>query len=196
MIVGASGTIGTSIANALKGYDLIKAGFSSGDVRVNLQDPGSIKSMYSELDSLDGVICASGKAEFGRIGAITDDGLDMSLESKLKGQINLVRYGLSSMNKGGFFTLTSGDLSIKPDTESSIVTTVGIALEGFARASSLSMPNDLRINVVSPSLIRESAIKFNLPLEGSVPVNEVAQWYKESAEGDKNGKVRWIEGWY
>jgi len=187
--------IGTAIVESLSDHDIIKAGYGSGDVTVDLENDDSIKNMYLKIGNIDGVISASGRAAFGTVTGITDEDLKLSLNNKLGGQINLVRFGIPFLNEGGFFTLTSGDLSNKPNSESSLITAVGIAIEGFARASALSMPNNIRINVVSPSLIRESAEKFNLPLEGSIPSAEVARWYGESLSEEYNGKVRALEGW-
>jgi NAD(P)-dependent dehydrogenase (short-subunit alcohol dehydrogenase family) len=195
LVLGASGTIGRAIVESLGEHDIIKAGFSSGDVKVDMESDESIKKMYLETGEINGVISASGKAAFGSVASISDDDLRLSLHNKLGGQINLVRFGIPFLKEKGFFTLTSGDLSTKPNSESSLITTVGIAIEGFARASSLSMPKDLRINVVSPSLIRESAEKFNLPLEGSIPAADVALWYLESLSDSYNGMVRDVEGW-
>ena len=195
LIVGASGTIGTAIVEAFSEHEIIKAGYSSGDFTVDIEKPESIKEMYEGIGKIDAVISATGKASFGEISNIKEEDVRLSLSNKMGGQINLVRIGLDYINDGGSFILTSGDLSQKPEKDSSLITAVGIGVEGFARATALSLPRDIRINVVSPSLIRESAIKFNLPLEGSVPAAEVANWYLEATSSEKNGMVRALEGW-
>ncbi len=195
LVIGASGTIGSAIVEAFSGHEVIKAGYSSGDVTVNIEDPKSIEDMYRKTGKVDAVISATGKAIFGEITKIGEEDVRISLLNKMGGQINLVRIGLDYINDGSSFTLTSGDLSQKPAKDSALITAVGIGIEGFARATALSLPGNSRINVVSPSLIRESAIKFNLPLKGSVPAAEVASWFLESATGEKNGMVRGIDGW-
>ncbi len=195
LIVGASGMIGSAIAENLSDMEVIRAGYSSGDVTVDLENNDSIATMYKEIGKIDAVVCASGKAAFGGVDEITEKDVRLSILNKLGGQINLVRIGLDHVNDGGSFTLTSGDLSTKPDKTSSLVTAAGIGVEGFARASAISMPRGIRINVISPSLIRESAIKFNLPLDGSIPVAEAADWFRESLTGEMTGMVRELKGW-
>src|SRR5262245_3905816 len=109
LLVGATGTIGSAVATALSSYhEIIGASRSSGDVRVDISDPTTIRAMYSSIGQLDAVVCCGGAARRGPLESLSDDDFTWSLANKLLGQINLVRYGLGSVRDGGSFTLTAG----------------------------------------------------------------------------------------
>lgn len=193
LVVGASGTIGKAIVEALAQHEVLRAG-RKGDVKVDLGDAGSIRAMYEQAGKLDAVVAAAGRAEFGTVTSLTDEALDFALGTMLRGAIDLVRYGVDAMNDGGSFTLTSGDLTDAPIPESAIVTPVGAAIEAFARTAALSMPRGNRINVVSPALVAESAAKKGIDAPG-VPASTTASWYVESVTGSRTGSVRTPDGW-
>ncbi|MCP3957370.1 MAG: sugar nucleotide-binding protein, partial [bacterium] len=65
LLIGASGIIGRAVAAELAlRHELITAGRSSGDLRLNLADPASIRAAYAEAGSLDAVVCAAGNVTF------------------------------------------------------------------------------------------------------------------------------------
>jgi hypothetical protein len=60
------------------------------------------------------VVSAAGLAVFKPLGELSDQDFTFCPANKLMGQVNLVRYGLTSVNDGGSFTLTSGVLAQQP----------------------------------------------------------------------------------
>ena len=94
LLVGATGTIGTGIASALKGrHEVIAASRNSG-IHVDIEDPESIRNMYREAGTVDAVICAVGTAVFKPLDQLTDEDFAFSARDKLLGNVNLMRYGL------------------------------------------------------------------------------------------------------
>ena len=96
LVVGASGTIGSAVVNALSSrHEVIRASRNE-DVRVDLSDPHSIASLYESVNHIDAVVSAAGTGAFKPLDQLTDEDFESSLGNKLMGQINLVRYGRSS----------------------------------------------------------------------------------------------------
>jgi NAD(P)-dependent dehydrogenase (short-subunit alcohol dehydrogenase family) len=188
LVVGATGTIGSAVATALSlHHEIIRASRNSGDVRVDISDPAAIRAMYSGISQLDAVVCCGGAARRGSLETLSDDDFAWSFANKLQGQINLVRYGLGSVRDGGSFTLTAGIYSQKPPAGVPTLAAVNGGLESFCRAAARDLPRGLRINVVSPPWIKESAamVGKDAPLSAA----ENAKAYVRLVEGNGTGAV-------
>ncbi|WP_229206219.1 NAD-dependent epimerase/dehydratase family protein [Dyadobacter fermentans] len=73
VIVGASGTIGKHVVDALKSeHEIITAGSKSGDYQVDMAIPDSIKAFFEQIGSFDALVCAAGDAHFGPLTSMTD----------------------------------------------------------------------------------------------------------------------------
>ena len=188
LVVGASGTIGSSVASALGSRHEVIRTSRNEDVRVDLSEPNSIKSMYESVDQIDAVVCAAGTGAFKPLDQLTDEDFESSLGNKLMGQINLVRYGRSHLNDNGSFTLVSGILAHRPNPGTVLISVINSGVEAFARAMALDMPRGQRINVVCPPLVKETAEKMGWG-EGEMTADEVAQYYVQAVEGDLNGEL-------
>ena len=187
VVVGATGTIGQAVAEALaERHEVIKASRRS-EVPVDLTDPASIRAMYEALGDLDAVVCAAGDAAFASMDELTDDDFAFGLSGKLMGQINLVRFGRECLPAGGSFTLTSGMLAHKPTPATALISTLNGGIEAFGRAAAVAMPRNQRVNVVCPPLVRETAEKMGWGSKGS-PAAEVAEFYVQAVEGNMNGE--------
>jgi nucleoside-diphosphate-sugar epimerase len=93
IVIGASGTIGSAVFNALQDkHEIVKA-TRNGDIKIDLSNPESIKDMYKKVSNFDAVLCAAGEANFGPLDSLSDENFQLSLQNKLMGQINLVRFG-------------------------------------------------------------------------------------------------------
>ena len=185
LLIGASGTIGSAVREALeaRGHRVIKAG-RSGEESVDLADVASIRALFARLGQVDALVCAAGSAPFGGIDDIDDAGWATGLESKLMGQVNLVRFGRESVT--GSFTLTSGMFAESASAGSTALSTTNAGIQGFARSAALQIPQ--RVNVVSPPLVRETALKLGWGPKG-VPAATVAESYVEAVEGEQSGVV-------
>ena len=193
LVIGAGGTIGRAVVDALAEHEVVGVGRNSGAVRADLADYASLRAMYEQVGRVDAVLCVAGAAAFGTLAELTDEDVELTLQT-LRGRIALVRYGLPHVRDGGGFVLTSGDLSSRPTPTSTIVTPAGAAVEAVVRTAALALPRGLRILGVSPPLIRESALKLGLSEQG-VPAARVAGWFLEAVESERTGQVRSLEGW-
>jgi NAD(P)-dependent dehydrogenase (short-subunit alcohol dehydrogenase family) len=192
LIIGASGTIGQAIVKELESrHELIRASKSRGDVRVDITDPRSIRAMYKQAGRVDAVVAACGKVHFGPLSDMTSELYDIGIKDKLMGQVNLVLLGREFVNEGGSFTLTSGVVSWDPIRYGSSASMVNAGIEAFARAAALELPRGLRINAVSPTVIKESLSSYGSYFRGfeAVPAARAALAYSKSVEGAQTGQV-------
>ena len=107
------------------------------------------------------------------------------------GQISLVQEAIPFINERGSFTLVSGVLNDEPIFASAAAAAVSGALEGFARAAAVELPKGLRINVVSPTILKESEAQFGPFFPGVISVEgwRVAQAFKRAILGVQTGRV-------
>lgn len=191
IIVGASGTIGKHIVKALEGdHEIIKVGSRSGDIQADITDPESIKHLFEKAGSFDALVSAAGDGHFGPVEHMTDADFRVGLNSKLMGQVNLVLIGQHYINPKGSFTLTSGTLASDPIAYSAAVSAANGAIDSFAKAAALGLPNGVRINAVAPDVVEDSPGYFPY-FPGHVPVSmhRVAQAYVKSVLGGQTGQV-------
>jgi NAD(P)-dependent dehydrogenase (short-subunit alcohol dehydrogenase family) len=188
IIIGATGTIGAAVAKTMENEHKIIRASRKGDVQVDLSNPASIEAMYQRVQDIDAVISAAGEARFGSIESLTNEDINLGLESKLMGQINLVRYGRKHLKEGGVITLTTGILAHNPNPQVPMLTMINLGLEGFVEASAQDMPNHMRLNAVCPPMASETAEKMGWG-PGGVPASEIAKYYVQSVESNLNGTI-------
>jgi NAD(P)-dependent dehydrogenase (short-subunit alcohol dehydrogenase family) len=193
VLIGANGTIGELVQTALAGagHDIVKVGRKSGDFQVEIENRESVRNLYQAVGSFDSVAIAAGEVAFAPLSELTTEKWQFSLGSKLMGQINLVQEAIPLIKERGSFTLVSGVLNDEPIFASAAAAAVSGALEGFARAAAVELPKGLRINVVSPTILKESEAKFGPLFPGAIPVEgwRVAQAYKRAILGVQTGRV-------
>ena len=192
ILIGASGTIGSAVHDALTDrHDVVGVGRSSGDVQADLSDPDSIRALYEKVGTFDAVVSAAGNAAFSPLDELTDEDFELSLSSKLMGQVNLVRYGLSRINTDAnpSFTLVTGVLSTNPIPGSAAVSMVNCGVEGFMRGAALEAPDGIRVNAVSPPWVSETLEEMGEDPSDGLPAATVAEAFVDSVEGDANGEV-------
>ncbi len=190
LIVGASGTIGRAIVAALTGrHDLVLASWRETPEQVDISDPASIRALYARVGRVDAVVCAAGQTAFKPLAELTDADFALSLNNKLMGQVNLVRFGIASVADGGSFTLTAGLLAREPARNAAAVSLVNAGLEGFGRSAALELPRGQRINVVSPPSLSETLRARGQDPSTGLPAADVARAYVASVEGKQTGAV-------
>ena len=192
LVVGGSGTVGQAAIKALSArHEIVTAGRSAGDVRVDLMDEASVRAMFEKVGRLDAVVSAAGHVHFGPVATMTPTQFRKGLDDKLMGQINLVLIGLPHVNDGGSFTLTSGIIDRDPIRQGSNAAAVNGAIGGFVKGAAIEMPRGIRINAVSPGLLEESAQKYDGFFPGHEPVSSarVGLAYVKSVDGALTGQV-------
>ena len=190
LLIGATGTIGKAIAAALgPRHEVLLASRQRAPLHVDIADPASIRGLYAKVGKVGAVISTAGQARFKPLAELSDADFRFSLDNKLMGQVNLVRYGLGAVADGGSITITSGILAQQPARGSGAISLVNAGLEGFARAAALEAPRGIRINVVSPPWVTETLQALGMPLQGGLPAATVAQAYVRGVEGTETGQV-------
>ncbi|POZ61318.1 short chain dehydrogenase [Chromobacterium alticapitis] len=191
LLVGASGTVGRAIRQALSRHQILTAGRHSGDLRVDITDSASVSKMFEQAGRLDAIVSATGNLHFGPLSEMSAADFRVGLENKLLGQIDLALTGQHYLNDGGSITLTSGIVSAHPIRHGANATAVNRALEGFAAAAALELTRGQRINVVSPNVLQESWEGFAPYFPGfeAIPAARAALAYVRSVEGIANGQT-------
>ena len=190
IIVGASGLIGNAVAELLEpDHEVVRVGHSKGSHTVGLGSIKSIEALFKKIGTCDAIICVAGLSRFAKLTEATEDDFVFSLNHKLMGQVNLVRFALDCITPNGSITITTGLLAREPWPGTVPTATVNAGLEGFVRAAALDLENGVRINAVSPILVTETAENMGLPVAGSMTAQETAKAYKVSLEGDMTGQV-------
>jgi NAD(P)-dependent dehydrogenase (short-subunit alcohol dehydrogenase family) len=197
VLIGFGGTIGKGVDQELAAYhDVVRVDLKTGDFNVDIADPKSIETLYSDIGAFDALVCTAGSVHFGPLEEFTPAHFEIGLRNKLMGQVNLVMLGLKHIRNGGSFTLTTGLLNEEPIREGVSAAMVNSAVEGFVRAAANVLPRGIRINVVSPAPAVESyaAHRHYFPGTKPVPASEIALSYTKSIEGSHTGRV-YRAGW-
>ena len=192
LLVGSEGMLGRALRAELGSrHEVVGAGRTRGDLRVDVTDTSSIAAMYAKLGQVDAVVCAAGEAHFGPLGEASREDFMVGVRSKLMGQIDLVLQGLPQVRDQGSFTLISGITERDPVRGFVNSSMVNAALGGFVLGAAIEMPRGLRINVVSPGLFAEAADLYPGVFPGHVPVPlaTVSKAFAKSVEGGITGKV-------
>jgi len=190
IVMGATGTIGKAIADLLaRSHEVIRVGNTSGDATADLGDKNSIVDLFENIGSFDAVVCAAGASRFGTAQDASDEDFKFSVQNKLMGQVNIVRTARHHISTGGSVTLTSGMLASNPWPGTAPTAMVNAGLEGFVRAAALDFSPDLRINIVSPVFVTETARQMGMDTDGTLSAADTAKAYQVSLEGDMTGQV-------
>ena len=192
IVIGASGTVGRAVAQELnQRHEVIRVGRTQGDYQVDITSQQSVQNLFAKTGRVDAIVSATGNLFFGPLATMTDSDFNQGLQDKLLGQIRLALTGQHYLNDGGSITLISGIVAHEPIAQGVNATTVNAGLEGFVRAAACELPRGIRINLISPTVLTESAAAYDgfFPGFASVPAASVAQAYRRSVEGIQNGRI-------
>ena len=192
LVVGGEGTVGRAAVNHLRPrHEVLTAGRSKGDFRVNVNDEASVRAMFADVKTVDAVVACTGHSYFGPVATMTPTQFLDGVKDKVMGQVNLVLLGMAHVADGGSFTLTSGILSRDPIREGSNAAATDGALDAFVIGAAIEMPRGIRINAVSPGLLADAAQKYDGYFPGHLPVSSerVGFAFGKSVEGAINGQI-------
>lgn len=190
IVVGATGTIGREVVKALsaKGHDVVAASRTS-KAKVDIRDSASIEHLFKTTKDVDAVVSCAGDAAFKPLTDLTDADFDLSLRSKLMGQVNLARIAARHIRERGSVTLTSGVLSMQPMAGAAAVSLVNAGLEGFTRVAGLEAPRGIRFNAVSPGWIKETMVMLGMDPGPGMSAADCAKIYVGVVEGSQQGRI-------
>jgi NAD(P)-dependent dehydrogenase (short-subunit alcohol dehydrogenase family) len=187
VVIGATGTIGKAVADALAGRHEVVRVSRRGAVQADLEDAASLERLFATVKDVDAVVCCAGSAAFKPLAQLSDADFQLGLRSKLMGQVNVVRVAMRHLRDGGSITLTSGVLSREPMPGGAAISLVNAGVEAFAAGAALELPRKLRVNVVSPPWITETLIAFKMDPKIGIPAAACARAYVAAVEGGDNG---------
>lgn len=191
IIVGASGTMGKHLCNALeKAHEIVKVGSKTGDILVDITSTESIENMFKNVGKFDALISTAGPTHVGPWNTLTDQTFRKGVEGKMMGQINLVLIGQHYINPKGSFTLITGALSHDPQLNFANASAANGAVEGFVKAAAIELGNGIRINAVSPTVIEDSPQYFPY-FPGDIPVTmkQLEYGFRKSVFGAGTGQI-------
>ena len=197
VVIGATGTIGKAVATLLndKDHEIVRVSRHT-QPGVDISDPASIGAFYKAIGEVDAIISTSaGATSFATMTELTDEGIDRDIKSKLLGQVNLVRQGLSNVRPGGVFILTGGMLAYDPWPKTSVIAMVNAGLEGYVRGAALDLQDTHRVVVVHPPSVREWAIQMGMDGAPWPVAATVAETYRMALESNITGQPIFVEGY-
>ncbi|MBB4635680.1 NAD(P)-dependent dehydrogenase (short-subunit alcohol dehydrogenase family) [Longimicrobium terrae] len=190
LVIGGTGTIGQAVVRELgDDNEVVVAGRNGGDLRVDITSPDSIRDLLQQVGTVDAIVSCAGQAAFAATTELTEEQMELSVRSKLLGQVNLVRFGAAHVVDGGSITLSSGLLAHQPARGSAAISMVNAGVEAFARAAALDLPRGIRVNVVSPPWVAETLTAMGRDPSKGLPADKVALAYAECVRGSRTGEV-------
>lgn len=190
LVIGGTGIIGKAIVKNLEAqHQVICVGNRQGDFTVDLEDKASICSLFAKVGNVDAIISATGKGEFAKFNDESDAAYHLVLGNKVMGQVDLVRIGLDYLNQGGSITLSSGNAAKKPFPGTAAMAMGCAAIDAFVATAALEISEDKRINVVSPSFVKETMEMMGMDSTHGIAAADVASYFQASVSGTANGEV-------
>lgn len=189
LLIGASGMIGRAVTHALStDHEVITASRKSGDFQVDIASPDSLRELLAQTGPLDAIISVAGDGVMAPLANMSDDDVNRTLDTQLKGQLNVLRLGLDAVAPGGSITLTSGVAAQNPMPSTSAIAASCAAIEAFTRTAATEVET-VRLNVVSPIFVKESMELFGLPTDGGLSAADTAKSYLAAVTGDMHGQI-------
>ncbi|MYM97092.1 short chain dehydrogenase [Duganella vulcania] len=192
MVIGGTGTIGSAVVEQLRQrHEVIVVGARGGQHQVDIEDIAQVRALFGKVGRVDAVVVAAGALHVGPLAELTPEHFHIGLRGKLMGQVNVALAAREFLNDGGSITLTSGVDTEQPIRGAVAASTANAAVQGFVRAAAIELPRGLRINAVSPTVLRESVHLFGELFTGFEPIaaSRAALSYARSVDGAETGRV-------
>jgi len=191
LIVGYKGTIGKKLTDHFSTDNEVIGASRTGEYAIDIRDSESIKNLFEKIGKVDAIINVAGEAKWGEFKTLSEKDFYIGIESKLMGQVNLVKIGMDYLNPNGAITLSTGILADDPVFGTSSAAMVNGGIHSFVKAVSLEFTEGKRINVVSSGLVEDSAIKYKDYFPGHYPVSmdKMLTGFIRSIRGKDNGKI-------
>jgi len=153
---------------------------------VDMTDAASVDAWQAALPKLDHLVISASSAAHGRFADLPDDALRGMFDAKFFGPYATARAALPKMREGGSITFFSGVLSRRPGLNCSGLGAVNGAVECLTYALALELGPRLRVNCVSPGMIRSDAY-------AGMPEAAREEMYAATGESLPVGRVGTVE---
>jgi len=124
---------------------------------VDMTDAASVEAWQAALPELDHLVISASSAAHGRFADLPEDALKGMFDAKFFGPCATARAALPKLRAGGSITFFSGVLSRRPGLNCSGLGAVNGAVESLTYALALELGPRLRVNCVSPGMVRSDA---------------------------------------
>ncbi len=171
-VVGGGSGIGKAIAamTARAGADVIVSSRSQAKldaavaeigtgrtIAVDMTDKASVKAWATALPRIDHLVISASSAAHGRFADLDEGPVRAMFNPKFFGPYAVAKAALAKLNPGGSITFFSGVLSRRPGMDCSGLSAVNGAIEALTRGLALELGPDLRVNCMSPGMVRSEA---------------------------------------
>lgn len=155
--VGAGADVIISSRNAAK-LDAAVAEFGAGVAApVDMTHPQSVADWADALPEIDHLVISASSAAHGSFEELPEDNLRQMFDAKFFGPYAVAKAALGKIRAGGSITFFSGVLSRRPGMNCSGLGAVNGAVEALARGLALELGPHVRVNCLSPGMVRSDA---------------------------------------
>jgi len=191
IVVGATGRLGRVIVGGLKDYEVIRAGRSGPDLKIDALDFESVSDVFASVGTFDGLISCIGGTPFKTFEELTMEDFALGLSKKCFSQLNLAKAAIPFLSDNGSITLTSGIIGDEPILAGSCAAAANGALNMSVSTLAAEFAGRLRINVVSPSIIENSVEDYGMLFDGFEPTSEkrIIEAYRRTISAPISGRV-------
>ena len=192
IVVGATGRLGRVVVSGLSDYEVIRAGRSGPDLKIDALDFDSSSDAFATIGTFDGLIsCAGVRAPFKPFEELTMEDFAIGLSNKCLSQLNLAKAAIPHLTENGSITLTSGIIGDEPILSGSAAAAANGALNMCVSTLAAEYAGKLRINIVSPSIIENSVEHYGMIFDGFEPTSDkrIIEAYRRTISAPISGRV-------
>ena len=192
IVVGATGRLGSVVVSGLTDYEVIRAGRTGPDLKIDALDFESASDAFETIGTFDGLIsCAGVRAPFKPFEDLTMEDFAIGLSNKCFSQLNLAKAAIPHLTENGSITLTSGIIGDEPILSGSAAAAANGALNTCVSTLAAEYAGKLRINIVSPSIIENSVEHYGMIFDGFEPTSDkrIIEAYRRTISAPISGRV-------
>lgn len=191
IVVGSTGRLGRVVVSGLEDYEVIRAGRSGPDLKIDALDFESVSDVFASVGSFDGLVSCIGGTPFKTFEELTMEDFATGLSKKCFSQLNLAKAAIPFLTENGSITLTSGIIGDEPILSGSCAAAANGALNMCVSTLAAEYAGRLRINIVSPSIIENSVEDYGMVFDGFEPTSEkrIIEAYRRTISAPISGRV-------
>ena len=191
VVVGATGRLGRVVVGGLNDYEVVRAGRSGPDLKIDALDFESVSDVFASVGTFDGLISCIGGTPFKTFEELTMEDFALGLSKKCFSQLNLAKAAIPYLTENGSITLTSGIIGDEPILAGSCAAAANGALNMCVSTLAAEYAGKLRINIVSPSIIENSVEHYGMIFDGFEPTSEkrIIEAYRRTISAPISGRV-------